>query len=155
MKGLSVMQPWASLIAFEQKPIENRTWIPSPGLIGARVAIHASKKLDLDGFASLIDGECDYDRKQFPYPKPRDFPTGAIVCTAVLVAVVRGEPEGLIDPVYPAELPEDCRRWFFGPVGLVFRSVRRLAVPVPCKGALGFWLLPVGLEDLVNLTRAA
>jgi hypothetical protein len=54
-------------------------------------------------------------------------------------------------------LPDDQRRWFFGPFGYVLRDVRALATPVPCRGWQGFWTLPDDIESAVNeqLARAA
>lgn len=158
---LSVMQPWASLIiggtrALGVKPIENRTWKPSPMLIGRRIAIHASKKIDLEAFDELQDGACDFDRSEWPYATIKEFPIGAVIGIATLVRVHVGEPQGLIDPTYPAGLPDDCKRWYGGPVGLELRDVVRLD-PVPCKGALGLWRMPGDVEQLVRaqIARAA
>lgn len=43
MKSLSVIQPWATLIATGAKRIETRSWAPPESVIGERLAIHASK----------------------------------------------------------------------------------------------------------------
>lgn len=43
MKCLSIKQPWAHLILFHKKDIENRTWKTN---FRGRIAIHASMKLD-------------------------------------------------------------------------------------------------------------
>lgn len=159
--ALSVMQPWASLIVGGPrspgvKPIENRTWKPSPMLIGRRIAIHASKKLDLEAFEDLQDGACDFKRSEWPYAKIKEFPTGAIIGTATLVRVHVGDAIGPTDPVYPDGMPDDCKRWYCGPVGLELRSVVRVE-PVPCKGALGFWRMPGDVEQVVRaqIARAA
>ncbi|MDP4271495.1 MAG: ASCH domain-containing protein [Bacteroidota bacterium] len=44
MKALSVKQPWAWLICYGIKDIENRTWKPPEKMKGKRVLIHASAK---------------------------------------------------------------------------------------------------------------
>ena len=46
---LSVQEPWASLIVGGWKPMENRTWPPSPSQLrpGDWLCVHASKKLDM------------------------------------------------------------------------------------------------------------
>jgi hypothetical protein len=156
VKALSIQQPWASLIAGGPlspgvKPIENRTWRAPAHLIGERIAIHASKKLDLESFTelqhNLIEG---FKRSEWPYAKPIEFPTGAVIATVKLVRVFVGEPEGLIDPVYPDGMPDDCKRWYGGPVGFELRELVRIE-PVPCKGALGFWSLTDEVERTVRI----
>lgn len=154
--ALSVQQPWASLIVGGPlspgvKPIENRTWKVPARLIGKRVAIHASKKLDLESVTELQHGMIEgFRREWWPYQKPSLFPTSAIVGVARIVRVFVGEPQGLIDPVYPDGMPDDCKRWYGGPVGFELREVVRIE-PVPCKGALGFWALP---NDVAAKVRA-
>jgi len=39
-------------------------------------------------------------------------------------------------------------RWF-GAYGYLLRDVRALAVPVPCRGHLRFWTVPVDVERAV------
>ena len=41
-------------------------------------------------------------------------------------------------------------RWTFGIWGLVFTEIRKLANPIPCKGALGFWRVPAEVAELVR-----
>lgn len=44
---------------------------------------------------------------------------------------------------------DDERRFFVGEYGLSFGD-RRWFVPIPCKGALGFWRLPADVEQRVR-----
>jgi hypothetical protein len=147
IEALSIMQPWASLIVGGPltrgvKPIENRTWRAPARLVGKRIAIHASKKLDLESFEDLLDGSW------WPYAKPKEFPTSAVIGTATLVRVFEGEP-GLMEPRdYPAGMPDDCKRWYFGPVGFELREAMWFE-PVRCGGRLGFWPLPADVERRV------
>lgn len=155
MDALSIQQPWASLIVGGPlspgvKPIENRTWTPPARLVGQRFAIHASKKLDMEAFEELLDGYIDgFERSWWPYAKPSEFPTSAVIGVATLVRVHVGEPVGMIDTSYPIGMPDDCKRWYGGPVGLELREVVRVE-PVGCKGALGFWRLPADVERAVR-----
>lgn len=155
MDAISIMQPWASLIVGGDlspgvKPIENRTWRPSARLIGQRIAIHASKKLDIESFAELQDNLIEgFERSWWPYAKPKDFPTAAVIGIATLVRVFEGDPGWMEPRQYPLGMPDDCKRWYGGPVGFELRQVVRL-VPVPCKGALGFWRVPANVEQLVR-----
>ncbi len=156
MKALSIMQPWASLIVGGPlspgvKPIENRTWRPPARMIGERFAIHASKKLDLESFAELVHDELieGFQRSWWPYAKPKEFPTSAVIGVATLVRVFVGEPGWMEPRDYPADMPDDCKRWYGGPVGFELRHVVRIE-PVPCRGALGFWTLPDDVELAVR-----
>lgn len=156
IEALSIMQPWASLIVGGplspgMKPIENRTWKPAARLIGQRIAIHASKKLDLEAFEELRDGYIEgFQRAWWPYAKPKEFPTSAVLGTATLARVFVGEPGWMEPRVYPDGMPDDCKRWYGGPVGFELRDVVRVD-PVACKGALGFWRVP---DDVVRAVRA-
>ncbi len=107
---LSVQQPWAWLICYGPKPVENRTWRTSyRGLL----LIHASKTIDLEAVAAL---------RARGVHLPRDYVTGAIVGRARLVDVVT-----------------ECRsEWFVGPYGLMLDE--RSGLPVfKCKGRLSLW----------------
>jgi len=159
---LSIMQPWASLIIGGPlspgvKPIENRTWKPSAMLVGRRIAIHASKKVDLEAFEELFRGACEFKRSEWPYATIKEFPTSTIIGTATLVTVHTGEVNSWTDPIiFPESIPDDCKRWYGGPVGLELRDVVRID-PVQCKGALGFWRPPGDVELAVRaqIARAA
>jgi len=56
MKALSLIQPWASLIAIGAKKIETRSRLrPPASLIGQRIAIHASKGFPRDAKDACLD----------------------------------------------------------------------------------------------------
>ena len=138
MKALTLIQPWAALIASGVKLIENRTWRAPADLIGQRIAIHAGKKVDQDAIDGVIDSE---DERLDEYGGLRIIETplwrvtGAILRTALLVSV-NDESD---DP--DMEAGEGQSWWFNGPYGFVLRDVRIVA-PIACKGALGFWRVP-------------
>ena len=46
MRALSIKQPWADLIAYGYKNIENRTWQAPKDMIGQRFLIHAARGID-------------------------------------------------------------------------------------------------------------
>lgn len=60
MKGLTVWQPWASLIGIGAKPYEFRGWRPPASIIGQRIAIHAAarplKIREVQGLIESING---------------------------------------------------------------------------------------------------
>lgn len=123
--GLTLIQPWAWAICEAGKRVENRLWKPPAWAIGKRLAIHAGKKRD-DEALYLSQG----------IRPPGTLPSAAIVATAHLVGYVT----------------ESDDRWFFGPFGWQLDDVRVLAMPIPCKGALGLWRLP---PDVLAAIEAA
>lgn len=148
IRALTILQPWASLIAHGPKRIENRTWEPPRSLVGAYLAIHAGKridpeswegaadtatgaKLELPVIEGLLDAE-DLDARAGGGNKHRQkyaaaaVPYGAVVAVARLVGTVRASSD----------------TWFCGPVGWQLADVVALREPVPCNGAQGLWELP-------------
>lgn len=117
MKALTLIQPWASLIVFGPKRIENRGWEPPRELIGERFAIHAGKSTErwaLDTYHLRIS------REGLPLP------SGAIIGTVKLEGIVH----------------HSANEFFAGPIGWVLEDIRPLKTPIPCRGALGLWEIP-------------
>lgn len=139
MKALTLYASWAHAIAHGSKRVENRTWHPPRSLLGTRIAIHAGKTLDMAG----LDALDEIDNAAFV---ARAIPRSAIVATAKVMRSV--EFRGLLIPsdADPAILSD----WWAGPVGWVLEDVRALAVPVPCKGALGLWDVPPDLAAAIE-----
>jgi len=174
MRALTVWNPWASLIvgspdAPPQKPVENRDWRPPASLIGECIAIHAGKTFDGDAFHEVFKEET-LGPVRPPFRTPGEFPRGAVVGVATLdrvIALQYGRDElSLFDDRFRYISPETIATWgldsdglrfFFGPVGWVFRDRRHIAEPVPCKGAQGIWTLVEDVERavLAQLARAA
>lgn len=141
------MQPWASLIvggplAAGVKRTENRGRSMAGfarSLVGQRIAIHASKKRDMDAFRDLVDGTFGFGlkRDELPYRTIAAFPTGAIVGAATLGRVF-GPGEALTD---------DEARFYVGndllsdgdTFGLRFDDAQWCTAIEGVKGALGFW----------------
>lgn len=116
--ALSIMQPWAALIVYGLKDIENRSW--STRFRGP-VLIHAGKKRDgdaqddVDGFLHPVTGE------SLPWDG-LTFDTGGVVGVAEIV-----------DCVSRSDSP-----WFVGEYGFLIRNARPLPFR-PCRGQLGFF----------------
>jgi hypothetical protein len=127
---LSIRQPWASSIVLGDKRHENRTW---PTRFRGRFYIHAAKGWTGDERQDWLD--FIEDRNLKPHLggmaglKFRDLPLGGIIGHA-----------DLVDCVTSSESP-----WFIGPYAFVLANVKPLPF-TPCKGALGFFALPAGLE---------
>ena len=130
MKALTVCQPYAELIARGLKPIENRTW---PTAYRGPIAIHAGKSRE------WMDPE---DLEAYPA-----MAFGAVVAVARVVACLK------YDDVAPWP-----NRWRHlrqhehagGPWCWVLEDVRRLPVPLPCRGAQGLWELPEAVDAVAR-----
>jgi activating signal cointegrator 1 len=88
IKGLSLWQPWASLIALGHKRIETRSWSTT---YRGWIAIHAAKKWSKDLQALCYRDpflECLAD---LDLSRDKNLPLGGFVAVARLVAVDRTE----------------------------------------------------------------
>ena len=128
MKGLTLIEPWAALIAQGRKQFETRSWkTPYRGA----VAIHAGMKTD-----KQFMFECGYSMA--------DLGNGHIIAVADLVNVIStndfvpDEPECWYGDYSP-------NRWAWQ-----LSNVRALSDPMPCKGMLGLWALPEGVDALIR-----
>lgn len=117
MKALTLHQPWASLIIWGPKRIENRTWHPHKTVLWKRIAIHAGKKLE----KSTLE---QYQSRILPGGLP--VPLGAILGTAFVQGSVT----------------ESSDEFFMGPIGWMLTDIERFRVPIPCPGAQGLWDIP-------------
>ena len=137
MKCLTIKQPWAYLIFNDSgtnrglKDIENRTWHTK---IRGIVAIHTSKKIDIDVYNGLIE----YSNFKLP-------PLNELECGKIIGVV------DIIDSVdkYPSYWKEH------GTVGFVLENPKKLVTPIPLKGQLGFFnlnedILKVIVERIMN-----
>ena len=133
MKALSILHPYAALIAAGIQTIETRSWYtPYRGPL----AIHASKRFSRD----------DYDYSAFyfgdvligaGYRGYEDFAKGAVIAVAELV-----DCRSTNDFEWRMSLPDSERRYGdYGRdrFGWVLSDVRRLPDPIPAKGSLGLW----------------
>ncbi len=124
MKALSVRQPWAwaffAPIA-HPKDVENRDWFID---FHGRLAIHAAKGCTRDEYEDALDW------------MRHVAPEAARACPAY-DSLVRGAVIGTV--VANGGTRRSSSRWFVGPCGLLVSNPQELAVPVPVRGALGFW----------------
>lgn len=130
MKALTISQPFASLIASGEKWIENRTW---ETLYRGELAIHAGKGTQYLSNRLIRAGQ---------------YPTGAIIATAVLVACVHVSQVVLMDNSDRRKtlVPGTTRNWSevarhshcVGPFCWILQSVQ-LVDPVVVSGKQGLW----------------
>lgn len=148
MKALTVRQPWAECIAEGLKLIENRSQ-GFPKAYRGLLAIHAGAGWSIRGAADrrVVDALRDLDR----WPLIR----GHVLAVAEVVDIHPAsgccEPWG--EETYPPANPEAR------PPGrvthLVLEDVRRLARPLPARGALGLWTVDADLEHEILRQVAA
>lgn len=127
LKALTVRQPWATAIRDLGKHFENRTWAPPDAALGQVIAIHAGHSFEEDG-ADWIAARLGVMLTS------KTVPLGAIIALARLQRVVE----------------ESDDLWFTGPYGWAFADVLPLE-PLPCKGKLSLWPVPVELRNRIRM----
>lgn len=134
--GLSVWQPWASLIAVGAKRYETRSWRPPASLIGQQLAI-CSSQTEAGLLASAHDLALSrlYLRRLGRQP----LPMGTVVAVVTVA--------GCIGTVSPAARRIGVRErlvgdWSPGRYAWRLEDVRPLATPVPVCGSQRFFYLP-------------
>lgn len=126
MKALSILQPWAWLIANGHKDIENRVWSTR---FRGRFLVHAGKR-----WGAEQDDDLAWVREQFPHiALPESFDLGGIVGVATVT-----------DCVQDHDSP-----WFNGPHGFVIADARPVAF-MPCLGMLNFFAPKLPVVEVRN-----
>jgi activating signal cointegrator 1 len=135
MKGLTISQPFASLIAGGEKFVENRTW---ETMYRGPLAIHAGK-----GTQYLTKKEL------------ASYPTGCIVAVADLAACVHCTQEQCSDLTDLEFRAVKRHKHYEGPFGWVLMNVQQLNEPIPCVGAQGLWQVsPTVVSEILSRIRA-
>lgn len=131
IRGLTLRQPWATLVALGEKQIETRSWNTNyRGL----VAIHAA--LSFPRWAKEIAESDPYFMTALGKYRVSRVPLGAIIGTVRIVSVCRtqdlavGAKEGAFGD-YAAD------RWAW-----TLSAPGAFVEPIPCRGMLGLWTLP-------------
>lgn len=138
IKGITLLNPWAALVALGLKKIETRGYgTPYRGLL----AIHASLSVPDEARDRL--GLRAFRRALAPIGITRDedlerLPRGVVVAVAKLVDVVATDGD---DPRLP-DVGSD--EWVFGNYApgrkaWILEDLMRLQTPIPCSGALSIW----------------
>lgn len=138
VKGMSLTQPWASLVSAGAKSIETRFWSTH---YRGWLAIHAAK--GYPGWARELAREQPFAR----HLRGAELPTGVVVALAMLVDVGptgRDELGAPVAPFLPAEGSEEYAFGDYTPGRHMWRlgTVYALEEPIPAKGALGLWRVP-------------
>lgn len=174
IRGFSLTQPWASLVAIGAKQWETRSW-PTP--YRGQIAIHASKKYPKDC------RELEYEQPFLSAlnlglgDRAHMLPTGSIIALAVITdcqkterfvpptyrafekAVRVGGDGALVPPI--VVMPDEYAFGDYSDGRYAFRleKVMPLRTPIECKGALSLWTIPDGVivqlrEQFVEMRKA-
>lgn len=151
MRAISLIEPWASLVAHGLKRFETRSW--GTGYRGP-MAIHASKSREAVAEPGYVEGL--FEAAGLPVPalwprRPEDYPLGRVVAVTALDGCWRMTPEGIA-----ARSRQEAAfgAWSEGRFAWAFGAVRLLARPVPCRGALGVWVMPADVRLEVEAQAA-
>lgn len=159
MKTISLWQPWATLIALNEKRCETRSWRTD---YRGPLAIHAAKRFhqeqrDLFGenpFAMVLADHGVTASNAVHW----NFPFGAIVAVCDLVDVVptsRMVGQGWLSRGsggwYPAVYERDFGDYHEGRFGWILKNIKACSHPVLCRGEQGLFDLP---EDVLAKVRA-
>lgn len=139
MKALSLIQPWANLIALGEKRIETRSWsTPYRGPL----AIHASKSIPREVREMASEEPQFLDAFERHNVTLGDLPCGVVVATAVLTHCVHVDRDTRNRIGQSGKYPEDevlFGDYTPGRFAWVLSDIRPLAEPVPARGSLGLW----------------
>jgi activating signal cointegrator 1 len=142
MKVLSLIQPWATLIALGEKKIETRSWNTK---YRGPLLIHASKKIDKimykEPFWSVLENQLI---------ESSELPTGMIIakCNLVDCFPIMQESKGFSAVIQRIGFIEENEYHFGdytpGRFAWIFKNVEILKEPIPAKGQLGLWNFDFG-----------
>lgn len=146
MKAITIIQPWATLIAIGEKRFETRSW---PTKHRGEIAIHAGKKIDKEA--------CEAEPIRSVLAKygytADNLPTGAVValcnlsdclsitnCGGKIYGVDADSLRYEIDSIPEIKGNELAFGWYeTGRFAWEMTEVQRLTTPIPAKGQQGLW----------------
>lgn len=154
MNAITLWQPWAHMVAWHGKRVENRGRLLKKTrrrpVLGAPIAITAAttaRPTKADEIEALEDVNRDFNLQV----KTSMLARGAVVCTARVIgfALPSGEIEALPGS-REACLAARNSDWYSGPAGYILGDVVPLLAPVACRGAQGLWQLSPEAIELVT-----
>ena len=153
MRGLTLTQPWATLIAIGENSIETRSWgTPYRG----ELVIHSAKGFPRDARELCAEPPYREVLAAAGYVDADHLPRGEIIAIADLVDVMRftrSTQKEVRARAQRGEFPPheaDFGDFSSGRYGWVLKNVVRLRKPIAYKGMLGLWRLPSAVERRVR-----
>lgn len=159
MKAITLIQPWAELIAIGAKRIETRSWSTS---YRGPLAIHAglnTRFIDPNGPEYICTEEPFYSAlmKAIKFSDQEFMPLGCVIATCVLstcvsIQNVLTHVRGVCIP--PAEQDPELSFGDYAPgrFAWILKDIEPLPHPVPARGSLGLWEW-IPPQDLFNANR--
>ena len=138
MKAFTLIEPWASLVAWGFKRVETRSW---RSRYRGTIAIHASKnnKVVKDlGYVSTLFEEAGCKIPPSWPRHPEEYPLGKVIAI-VKLSDCRKMDQALIDAQTTQERAFGA--WAVGRCAWFLEGVRRIPEAIPCRGALSLWEL--------------
>jgi hypothetical protein len=147
MKALSLHQPWASLVALEQKQLETRSWQTD---YRGPLLIHAAKRWTMEQRRLVLDdgstGKAFRAALCPAYGNPDALPLGCFVALVDLVEVFPVEKVAL----FISHKERRFGDYSGGRFAWKLENVRRLAEPIPARGYQALWTPDAGVVEMVN-----
>ncbi len=129
MKALTLLQPWASLIAIGAKRIETRSWRTS---YRGPLAIHAGRTFGAWSQEHWTMPACRAALYEAGITGVADLPRGYVIAVCRLVDCLR-----ITEP--PPEPERSFGVYAPGRFAWVLEDPQPLAQPMPVRGMLGLW----------------
>ena len=134
MKALTIIQPWASLIACGAKRFETRSWSTKyRGQVAIHAGLKAAYEFDNETCRAISSAFKDYAEIEDLSDFISELPHGAFIAIAELVDC---QPTNHLNPSEAEYLFGD---WTPGRYAWEFINVRRFQVPIPTRGFQGLW----------------
>lgn len=135
MLALTLTEPWATLMALQEKCIETRSWKLPARIVGKEVAIHAAKAYPRWA-AQLTEQEpfCSSLRSGGNVFLP-NLTRGKILCVVRFIDC--RWTSSIRNQIFEKELL--FGDYSDGRFAFLTEFVRKLEVPIPATGHLGFW----------------
>lgn len=146
MKALTLIRPWPYAIFHLGKSVENRGWPPPDKVIGQRIAIHAGKKWDEDGYRFILD-HVSY-QEEAEKMTTLQYLSGAIEGTVVVDSYFHYKDDALIPG-------RGYAPWAFGPYCWILKDPIELPKSVPCRGYQGLWNVPDKVEHEIAIQQSS
>lgn len=129
IKALTVMQPWATLIAIGAKRIETR---PRNMHYRGPLAIHAGKSIQ--HLSMWVTEPMRTVLREAGITSPDQLPLGAVLCIVDIVDVVP-----IVRSPHIATNERHFGDYTPGRYGIVLSNVRMFDTPIQCSGKQGLW----------------
>ena len=162
LRALTIRPPWAHMIAFCGKTVENRSReMRYRGLIGIQAGAYSRWDRDAESSPVAVEAWAKWAVRwttpgQPVKPLTRDgafqlMAFGAVIAVAGITGCHYSEECMMPASALPASGRTGCSPWAArGQWHIELTNVRPLPEPVPCRGMLGLWRLPEDAEKAVR-----